>query len=91
MLERSKRKLLWRIVYLILPRLNPLVEDAVLCSVAHSLINGTPSSKVSREASPLASIFRPRQKGVEPLQVGNLPIPSLRRPMGRDRLMLFFW
>lgn len=75
MLGRSKRKLLWRVVYLILPRLKPLVEDVVLRSAAHSLLNGTPSSKVSREASPLASIFRPRQKGAEPLQVGNLPIP----------------
>ena len=70
--------------------LEPWVEDAVLCPAAHAHGNGVPLAQAIWQASSWASILRPRQKGVEPLPVRNLHIPSLRWSMRCDPLILFF-
>ena len=85
-----RHKLLWGIVHPFFQSLKQSVENAVLCPAAHSHGNRMPSTKVSRQASPFATVHHHIQNGTEPLPVRNLRIPSLRGQMWRDPLILFF-
>lgn len=87
----GNRKRFRRIVHLRLQFLKHSVEDAILCPATHPLVNGIPSAKLRREASPFATVLRHVQNGVKHLPVKNSHISSLSRQIRRDTLISVFW
>ena len=87
----GNRKRFRRIVHLQLQFLKHSVEDTVLRPATHPLVNGIPSAKLRREASPFTTVLRHVQNGVKHLPVKNSHISSLSRQIRHDPLIPVFW
>ena len=74
----------------LLQLLKHAIQHAVLRPAVHAHVDRMPRPKALGKPSPLASLFRHIQNGVENLQVGQTYVAPLHRQTLADSLVLLF-